>query len=464
MPPLTGNMGGYYSALLGGTSAAPIDVLSVVRGESGAWPLQIYTDAGAVAAGVFTSGNALTCELYQGDDAVLATVPTAAWISAPAAQYQAAVTGTQTTALTPGNYTLLVTVAVSGMTPAVLYVPFLVLPAPAGTGTLRSLATPADFYAMVPAQTGNPAVSFALASATRAIEAFCRRPLVLTTFDKFYRPGRTRKIYLDTWPVAIVTIVSADLTPAFTVTNQNVNATALASFTMQRAGIWSQPLTPVSMTFVTIANNVPTTQVVTFSGYPTIVALVAGINALGNGWSATLNPGGEAPYNIGDWPPSWLSYQMGTFGALDEDVEVNVYMTQEWRYVVHDIEGYIEMTRNYPEAYRYADRAFGMGYGFSWTAAGEPRNANVRVAYRAGYATTQADIAAGFEPVQEDLKMACIMTAQAILNSTPMMGNIQSQSVEGRSYTLKQAASMIPQEVRPLLNRYNNYRLGGWGF
>jgi hypothetical protein len=33
--------------------------------------------------------------------------------------------------------------------------------------------------------------------------------------------------------------------------------------------------------------------------------------------------------------------------------------------------------------------------------------------------------------------------------------------VDGRSYTLNDAASIIPQAARPLINGYNNYRLKG---
>lgn len=435
--------------------------LTVIRGESASWPLQVYTDLNVAAIGIFSAQNTLSCELFYGDDSVLPVYPQAAWTDAPNAKYVVTISGPQTSLLLPGNYTLVVSAAGLNQDPAILEIPFIVQPAPAGVGTLRALATPADFWAFVPDQTGNPAVAQALASATKAIEALCRRALVLTSFDKLYRPGRTRRIYLETWPIAIVTSVTTDLVSAMNITNAATNGVSIATVSMGRAGIWNQPYVPTSLTFTTVASGLPTVQTLQFANYPTVQALANAISLLGNGWSVITNPGGYGPMQVMNWPPSRLFYTMGQFGAINAQVPILAYITDLTLYDVHPELGYIELTQNVAEAYRYADRSYGQGFGWSWSSASEPRNANVRVQYRAGYAVAQADVAAGYEPVQDDLKMACVLTAQAILATAPMVGEVLSQSVDGRAYKLREDSSIVPKSARPLLNRYNNYRLKG---
>lgn len=284
---------------------------------------------------------------------------------------------------------------------------------------------------------------------------------MLTTFDKLYRPGRTRRIYLETWPVATVTSVTTDLISTMNVTNAATNGVSIATVSMGRAGIWNQPYVPTSLTFTTVASGVPTVQVLQFADYATVQALSVAIGQLGNGWSVITNPGGYGPMQVMNWPPSRLFFAMGTFGAIGAQVQILAYLNDLTLYDVHSERGYIELNENIAEAYRYADRAYGQGFGWSWSSATESRNANVRVQYRAGYAVAQADVAAGYEPVQDDLKMACVLTAQAILATAPMVGEVQSQSVDGRSYTLRQDASIIPKSARVLCNGYNNYRLKG---
>lgn len=111
--------------------------LTVIRGDSAAWPLQVYTGLNVVATGVFSALNTLSCELFYGDDAALSVVPQAAWTDAPNAKYVVTITAAQTALLLPGNYTLVVSAAGPNQDPAILEIPLIVQPAPSGMGTLR---------------------------------------------------------------------------------------------------------------------------------------------------------------------------------------------------------------------------------------------------------------------------------------------------------------------------------------
>lgn len=295
----------------------------------------------------------------------------------------------------------------------------------------------------------------ALEAATSALEGYCRRILVLTSFDKLYRPGRTRKIYLHTWPVAIVTGMSWGLDYAGVIAN--VGGAQIANVSMLPVSTYSNSVTSITLNS-TSSGVVATPILLPLSQYPTFGALLAAISGAGNGWQ------GSAPNSLyNEWPTSRLNYQAGSFGAVQNQVELQIYNTDLMRYNVDVDLGTIEMTQNFPEAFRYADRSFGIGFGWAWSGATEPRNSNVRVIYRAGYAITQADLELGYRPVPAALKTACIYTANSILQGVAMSGPVQSQSVTGRSYTLRSDPSAVPHEARVLLTREINRRFGGWG-
>jgi hypothetical protein len=297
----------------------------------------------------------------------------------------------------------------------------------------------------------------ALESATDALEAYCRRKLVLTTFDRLYRPGRTRRIYLETWPVAIMTApLSWGLDYAGTITN-NSQANQFASVSMTPVSAYSNAVK--SITLNSTSNGVVAAPIVLpLSSYPTFGQLVSAVSDAGNGWM------GSAPTSIySAWATTRLNYDAGPQGAVANQVLLKIYNTDLACYEVAFERGIIELTQNFPEAYRYADRAFGVGYGWAWGGANEPRNCNVRAQYRAGYAITHADKDLGYHPVPGTLKSACLMTATAILEAAPLSGPVQSQSVMGRSYTLRSDASVIPQSARVLLTKEINRRFGGWG-
>ena len=303
------------------------------------------------------------------------------------------------------------------------------------------------------------ALASMLAAATRAIETYCRRWLALTSIDRFYRPGRTRRIYLHSWPVAPGMRLKCDLATAFTIFNNAISSYAVGYAQMTPANYYSW--TPKTLTLTTVDNtgtqaNVP----LALASYPTIGALVNAINAAGNGWQASVIGNSYNAQQLSSWPTSELIYDPGMHGALNQQYDVYVYCRDIVRYGLDYNRGVIELTENRPEAYRYADKAYGIGFGWSWSAAAEPKHANVRAIYQAGYAVLASDVAAGLEPCPEDLQLATALTAQAMLNTAPMMGPVKSQSVKDRSYELADDPSLIPMAARVILDsRYVNNRI-----
>jgi hypothetical protein len=315
----------------------------------------------------------------------------------------------------------------------------------------------------VPRQQANPAIGAALEAATRAIEAFCRRPLVLADYDRTYRPGRTRRIYLDAWPVAGAPTLSYDLMVAATVWNTDYVGNQQASLSMTPASSGSGQA--ATLTLRRTSSGAVADSVFTLAQYATIGDLLDAISAVGNGWKV-VSPGYASTPNYQDilrLPTSRLLFAAGWFGALNQQVELRVYADEVTNYILDPRKGVIELTENRPEAFRYGDRSFAQGWGWAWTGAAMPLNADVRCQYRAGYAIAQANLALGYDPPPQDLVAATAITAQAILAGSPLAGMVQSQSVGGRSYSLKGEASLVPKEARPFLLNYMNWRIGGWG-
>jgi hypothetical protein len=275
-----------------------------------------------------------------------------------------------------------------------------------------------------------------------AFEAFCRRPLAMRNFDKPYRPGRTRKIYLDTYPV-----VSCKLRTELVIPLTLIN---LDTTTNQEAEV---TLTPTTLTLTRMASGVNVTDAaLTLATYPTVTSLAGALNAIGNGWSATVGT------NLDKTSVASLYYEVGTIGALEQQFEFRWYQRTINRWALNQDRGIVELTENLAQAFRYADRAFSLGYGWSWAAAAEPRHANVRATYKAGYATQPGDLAAGYAAVPDDMKRAAFMAIAESLNLTPAPG-VASETAGAYSYRLAENPDLLPQPVRRLLGQYVNKRI-----
>ena len=318
-----------------------------------------------------------------------------------------------------------------------------------GTGGSIATAQPYDLVALAEVQTALPKLTSAqlddvpsvISGVSAAFEGFCRRPLAMRSFSKAYRPGRTRKIYLDTYPV-VQCRLRTELVIPLTAMNLDTNTNQEASVT----------LTSTTAKFQRMASGVAITDAtLTLASYPTVASLAAAINALGNGWVAQVGTG------YGKTAVSSLYLETGQIGALAQQFEFRWYQREINRWAMSD-RGIIELTENRAQAFRYADRAFSLGYGWSWAAASEPRHANVWATYRAGYATQTADLTAGYAPVPQDIKRAAFMAIAEALNLTPAPG-VKSENAGAYSYQLGDTPDNLPLPVRRALGPYVNKRI-----
>ncbi len=334
---------------------------------------------------------------------------------------------------------------------------------PITTGSAYDLITLAQLQNALPLLTTAQLVDAPglITAASRAIAKRCGRPLVLTDFDKVYRPGRTRTIRLDTKPVQGGCRVRTDLVVAMTVQNTDAVTNQAATAQMLPTGPPPNPGAPATLVLKRLASGTWVTNSFTLANYATVAALAAAINLIGGGWVATVgnNLGPATIVQIQQLAPSELNYDGGQTGALLAQCELRWYSRDIDRYVLHDDTGIIELTENRPQAFRYGDYAYGIGYGWSWAAAAEPRHAGVRVTYRAGYATQPADLALGYLPVPDDLQRATIMSVQAGLEATAAPDRVEESAGKYRYKKVDDGPMLLPKSVLEIIGAYYNKQI-----
>jgi hypothetical protein len=133
-----------------------------------------------------------------------------------------------------------------------------------------------------------------------AIEKYCRRRFVSTAFDELYNGSGNRRLLLRQYPLQSVQSVRYRPVTVIKITN-NITANVQARVSVTSVGL---------KLFRSNAGVSSTDTSVTFAGNPTLSALVAAVNALGNGWSAQVQ--GDAT-NYGGWPSADL-YVSNSYG------------------------------------------------------------------------------------------------------------------------------------------------------
>jgi hypothetical protein len=213
-----------------------------------------------------------------------------------------------------------------------------------------------------------------------AIEKYCRRRFVTWNYDELYNGEGQRRLLLRQYPVQSVQAVRYRPVTVLKVTN------TLAANVQARVSVLSTGLQLVS---VNAGVKTTVTAGLTFAGNPTLTALAAAVNAVGNGWSAQVV--GDST-NYGGWPSGDLyvpasygdalegSGTLQSQGALQcvagsyAELKMHTYELQGYQW---DTRGWLLRAIPYtdPELLHPEDLVFPVGIN------------NFRVQYTAGYTT-----------------------------------------------------------------------------
>ena len=224
-----------------------------------------------------------------------------------------------------------------------------------------------------------------LAAACDAVQNYCRRQFATTTYDEFFQGTNTRSLFLNEYPVQLVTSVRYGRQVAIQITNstqyiQSATVTAL----------------PDQLVLAFTNNNVTTTTDLAWATYPTIGQLGAAVNALGGGWQATVSPA------FNTWASADLSAYTGTKSARTVMATYAVHYYEMSDYMINDPNSGELFINN---GWHGPTQAF-------------------RVLYTAGY-----------DVIPEELVQATVELAAATYTASKADPNLQAESLGSYSYT-----------------------------
>jgi hypothetical protein len=303
------------------------------------------------------------------------------------------------------------------------------------------MSTPSDFVSLPDATAALSAslpagavatLPAAITRASKALQRYMQRDIVLTSYDECYDGTGTNTLVLRQYPVVGPLTLSTTPTTVLTVRNLDA-ANQGASAALATTGDLTSGLTVTGITLSRTASGVVVVDTTTlFATYPTVQGAADHINALGHGWQATATTG------YGLWPTADLRAVQGNAGAAGgSGAAFRLHANTLSDFTVNERSGMITLSSGY-----YDPVFAAQGYPAGSFPAGSQ---NVRARYTAGYAT-----------VPEDLQQACLLTIQHWATMLRTSHQYKSETAKAYSYTLAAKQFGLPEGAVAIV------RSGGW--
>jgi hypothetical protein len=282
------------------------------------------------------------------------------------------------------------------------------------------------------------------ASASRAIRRWCRRHFNRrTAIDEVYTAERGAELLLKEFPVSGISRLATSPTCVLAITN-TASANQRATVTLTTTGDADAGLVVTGLSLWRIASGVAATDTVLFAGNLTVQAVADAVNALGNGWSATVTSG------YGLWPSADLRAVQGALPAKDQDAELLIHV-EDLAFELETETGTVWLASAPGVSDAFRSRSWGPGYGDDPDdLAIRPTPQGIRVVYDAGFAT-----------VPEDVQQACAEAVKAALDRLQADSTLTSERGAQYAYTLRDndLIAWLPAAVRQGLAVYRSVRL-----
>lgn len=292
-------------------------------------------------------------------------------------------------------------------------------PAPSGSD-LASLSRVKEFLGIT-GSADDAKLNTIITAVSRGIEKWCDRVFASASYTHYF-DGRNdfyvSYLPLKQYPVTAISRVATQPLIALEVSNT-------ATSTNQRATV---SLSSTAMSLSRTASGSTSTSSLALATYTTIASLATAINALGNGWTATV--AGSTTGDYGLWPSADLKTIQGAANARDDSAKFYLY--------VRELDGY------------FVDEESGTLSGCFPTG-----RQSIEVKYTAGYTT-----------IPDDLQQGAVMAIQAIYAASKLDPNLKSEKIGDYAYTLKNVSdgamdlsAPIFAEARFFLQPYRRLRL-----
>jgi hypothetical protein len=266
-----------------------------------------------------------------------------------------------------------------------------------------------------------------ITAASDAIRKSCMRDFTLTDYTEYHSGAGYPNQLLQTreYPITAVSRVATSPTPVLTIVN--------TSTANQRATVAT---TSTGLSLKRVASGVSTTSTLAYASYVTLTALADAVNALANGWTATVSS------SYGLWPSADLKPLQGAMAAVPRSGGAVLEMYLEELSIV---------TGNWSEGlYGSVDSGTGWrqdeetGQLFGWFPRG---TMNIRVDYTAGYATIP-------EPIQQ----ACVFLAADMYAADKRDGSLRSASLGPYKWEVMDTTKLLTNnpKVKALIYPYSD--------
>lgn len=267
-----------------------------------------------------------------------------------------------------------------------------------------------------------------ISAASAAVKRLCKRDFLTTSYTEYASGGNFPYdiLQLRQFPVTEITRIATNPVAALLVSN--------TSTSNQRATVET---TSTGLKLVCVASGVSSTSTLTYASYVTLTAMATAINALGNGWAASV----VGPYTL--HASADLTQLVGAATAINGGAYLTMYAEDRLSSLGFSTFEQFGGDFEAGEFWRLDEEA-GILFG-KW-----PKGTrNIRIDYSAGLSSTADNL-------PQDLQEAVVQHVQDLYQGSQLNQSISSATLGQASYTLKtlQEAASMSGKVMQLLQPY----------
>lgn len=312
------------------------------------------------------------------------------------------------------TYTIRISAAVGSVSVAKTFAFICLRGSDVVTGTSGALTSTSNFKDYIgETGSGNDTLISALINrATKEIQNYAQRVFISATYRQFYNGDMDNEIILKEYPVTDIDYVSTSRNDVMYVVNTSSDA--------HRAGVSVEDstLAAPTMTLEVYGGTNNGSNSITLSDHGTITLLVAAINALGSGWSATVGASGYANYDPVELIPAGNLHCLTNNAYLQAPAEPAAKFKCDWD------TGIITLNQNVSRGTR-----------------------NIVVKYTAGWSTIPAD-----------LEQICIDVVKVFYNARGKDSSVESKKLGDFAYKLFSGGGLsLSIEIKKRLDVYRRY-------
>ncbi len=268
--------------------------------------------------------------------------------------------------------------------------------------------------------TEDSTINALVTAVSKAVRRYCKREFDSQQFDELYNGTDDRRLALRQFPILSVARVAYGPAAALRVTN-----TGAAN---QRATV---AVTATGLSLTRVASGTSSTDTsVTWATYPTLSQVAAAVNALGNGWGATVADGNRAAAD--------LRAPQGALNAMNVQAPLLLHSQELSGYDIDANRGWLirgPLAAEIKDAFNDPLMPAWFGGINFW-----------RVVYTAGYAT-----------VPDDVQEACAQWVAALFWQTKRDPGLSHESIPGA--VARTPLGTMPPGVKALLAPYRDHKI-----